>query len=105
MMFLKLYKTLYLSDEMTRSVPGDKKTFYMKGLMSGTKYTFYVVANYSNGKLPHSLTTSKQTKGYGRDNRMYSMHIYYDKYFLPVFVFPKECLSRNPVFVSDRFKS
>ena len=62
----------YFSDEQVRSVPADTLKCYMKELMPGTRYNFYVVANYSNGHLPHSLTASQITKGYGQDNRKYS---------------------------------
>ncbi|KAK2149022.1 hypothetical protein LSH36_471g03014 [Paralvinella palmiformis] len=55
-------------NEEVRSVPPDTLKYYLKGLMPGTIYNFYVVANYTNGHLPHSLTASQKTKGYGRDN-------------------------------------
>ena len=43
----------------------------MKGLEPGTRYSFFVVANYTTLHMPLSTTVSIQLLGFGEDNCEY----------------------------------
>lgn len=51
-----------------KMIPANETKTFLKGLQAGTRYSFFVIANYSTGHMPVSSTVSIQLLGYGETN-------------------------------------